>query len=207
MRGTTTERTDAGKGPTDAAASVPGDPSGEPSGQPAQGAVVTDDAVVGAPDALAELWRDHYADLVRLARFLVDDRETAEEVVQDAFVRLHGRLHAVAPEKAAGYLRVAVLNGSRSNLRRRKVARAHPAPADPPSDPAEAGGVGRASRDEVIAIVRALPRRQRDVVLLRYFADLPEAAVAETLGISTGSVKTHNHRALLALRGLLEDHR
>lgn len=173
----------------------------------AAGSATREDAGVGTPPALATLWHHHYRELVQLARFLVDDRETAEEVVQDAFVRLHGRLHAVAPDRAAGYLRVAVLNGSRSRLRRRRVARSHPAPADRPSESAEAGGVGRASRDEVLAVVRSLPVRQRDVVLLRYFAGLSVSEVADTLGIATGSVKTHTSRALAALAPLLEHHR
>jgi RNA polymerase sigma-70 factor (sigma-E family) len=164
----------------------------------------------GAPtdDPLAALWREHYRPLVRLARLLVDDHGTAEELVQDAFVRVASRLHRVPPAKAPAYLRSAVLNGARSSLRRRRVQQRHA--TEGPSLTAassEHDALRHAHRQAVLDAVRTLPRRQRDVLLLRYFLDLSERDTADALGISPGSVKTHAHRGLAALAELLEDER
>jgi RNA polymerase sigma-70 factor (sigma-E family) len=165
-------------------------------------------AVVDPPTDASDveaLWRQHYAALVRLARLLVDDRESAEEVVQDAFVSVYGRIHRVAPDKAPAYLRSAVLNGARSNLRRRRVARAHLDEVPPPEGRANGpGDLGGHARHEVVLALRDLPRRQREVLALRYYLDLTERETADALGIGVGSVKTHAHRGLAALAELLE---
>jgi RNA polymerase sigma factor (sigma-70 family) len=124
-------------------------------------------AVAGSRADLERLWRDLYPSLVRLARLLVDDRESAEEVVQDAFVRTFGRLHQVPPDRAAAYLRSAVLNGARSSLRRRRVQRAHAATDHPPTTESSSDLRGH-SRHDVVDALRALPRRQREVLALRY---------------------------------------
>lgn len=158
-------------------------------------------------DPLTQLWRDQYRSLVRLARLLVDDHETAEEVVQDAFVKVHGRLHRVPSEKAPAYLRSAVLNGARSNLRRRKVQRKHPPAPDGPVESSEVIGLQSERRRAVLDALRSLTRRQRDVLLLRYYLDLSERETADALGITPGSVKTHAHRGLAALAHLLENER
>jgi RNA polymerase sigma-70 factor (sigma-E family) len=156
--------------------------------------------------ALVALFRVHYTDLVRLARLLVDDVETAEDVVQDAFGALHRRWGALDDtNRALGYLRSAVLNGGRSTLRRRAtVRRAGDAAPLPPADSAELLVV----QDEAASAVRAalveLPRRQREVVVLRYFLDMSEAEIATALGISRGAVKAHAARALAALNARLE---
>ncbi len=159
----------------------------------------------GRPDAdwLEATFRRDYASLVRLAAMLVD-RDSAEEIVQDAFVRTHGRLHRVDPDKVDAYLRAAVVNGARSQLRRRRVRRRHTPEAAPDAPPAEDAGVASTERGELLAALDRLPARQREVLLLRYFADLSEAEIAETLGISTGSVKTHAHRGLSSLAARLE---
>ena len=144
---------------------------------------------------LAELYREHAQSLVRLVALLVDDVGTAEEIVQDAFVLVHRRWdHVERPEQ---YLRKTVVNLSRSRLRRRLVALRHPPVhmADAPAADELAGEPG-----EVIGALRALPRRQREVLVLRYWAELSEAEIATTLRISTGSVKTHAHRGLAALQ-------
>ena len=110
-------------------------------------------------------------------------------------------------EKAPAYLRSAVLNGARSNLRRRKVQRKHePVPAGP-VESSETFGMQSEQRREVLEALRSLPRRQRDVLLLRYYLDLSERETADALGITTGSVKTHAHRGLAALAHLLENER
>ena len=154
-------------------------------------------------EGLEAAFRRDYVPLVRLAAMLLD-RDSAEEIVQDAFVRTHGRLHRVDPEKVGAYLRAAVVNGARSQLRRRRV-RGRQAGAPPgEAAAAEEAGVAGAERRELLAALDRLPVRQREVLLLRYFADLSELEIAETLGISTGSVKTHAHRGLGALAAYLE---
>jgi RNA polymerase sigma-70 factor (sigma-E family) len=157
-----------------------------------------------AGDSLAEMYRRHARSLVRLAALLVDDLGTAEEVMQDAFVRLHGAWDRVeAPE---AYLRTSVVNLARSRLRRRAVARRHPPTPDLNVAPASDVVLAREAHHEVVDALRTLPRRQRECVVLRYYLDLSEAEIASTLGISTGSVKTHTHRALSALASKLRAH-
>lgn len=152
---------------------------------------------------LADLYSAHYARLVRTAAFLTGDRDSAEEVVQDAFVQLHTRWSRLREPQA--YLHTAVVNLSRSKLRRRVVAaRFRPEP-DRPMDSAEAGALGLLQRRDLAIALRALPRRQREAVVLRYYADLSEAQTAAAMGCSAGAVKSHTSRAMAALRQLLED--
>jgi len=154
---------------------------------------------------LHDLYVEHYRSLVRLACLLLDDRGAGEEAAQDAFVRLHrswGRLRD--PSAAPAYLRSTVLNLARSGLRRRLVARRHaPVPVGDAAS-AESIVVLREDQQDVLGALRALPPRQRDCLALRYYLDLSEADIAATLGISTGSVKTHASRGLAALATKLE---
>jgi RNA polymerase sigma-70 factor (sigma-E family) len=166
-----------------------------------------------ADDALTHLYAAHWRALVRLSWLLLHDAQQAEEVVQDAFVAMHrrwGRLDD--PDKALAYLRVCVVNGSRSALRRRGVearwtrsggpTSASPAPrrVDEPVRSAEDGAIAAQDRAAVQQLVRELATRQREVLVLRYYLDLSEAQIAQTLGISTGAVKSHAHRGLAALK-------
>lgn len=156
-------------------------------------------------DDLAELYAAHRLALVRLAILLVDDRASAEDVVQDAFAGLAGRLHRVRdPHAALGYLRTSVVNGSRSALRRRRTARGYvpPVPAEPPG-PDDRVVLAEEHR-EVLAGLDRLAPRQREVLVLRYWSGLSEAEIAETCGISRGSVKSTASRALDALEQILE---
>jgi RNA polymerase sigma-70 factor (sigma-E family) len=158
-----------------------------------------------ADDAVVELYRAHYTGLVRLSAMLLGDVGAAEEVVQDAFVAMHGSWTRLRdPDKALAYLRRAVVNRSRSQLRHRAVAARHQ-PA-PPADvaSAESYAMVSAQRAEVLDALRALPRRQRETLLLRYYCDLSEAQIADALGISQGAVKSHAFRGLAALRTVLE---
>jgi RNA polymerase sigma-70 factor (sigma-E family) len=152
---------------------------------------------------LAELHREHYAALVRLACVLVDDRGVGEEVVQDAFVQVHGAWARIADPLV--YLRATVMNLARSRLRRRLVARRRVEPAATPTTSAEEHVVLLADQQIVVDAVRALPRRQRECIVLRYYSELSEAEIAATLGISAGSVKSHSHRGLAALAARLEE--
>lgn len=165
---------------------------------------------VGLPSdrdaAVTALFRTHYGRMVGLARLLVDDRQSAEDVVQDAFGELHRRWDRLQdPEQALGYLRTAVLNGARSQLRRRRTLRAWrpQRPDDAPS--AESVVVRDDEQRRALQGLLRLPQRQREVLVLRYFLDLPEAQIAADLGISRGSVKQHAFRGLSALGARLEE--
>lgn len=154
---------------------------------------------------LPDLYHEHYRSLVRLASFSVDDLETAEEVVQDAFVKLVGGNYDIAPGKEIGYLRSMVLNGARSALRKRQVRRAHTPDRPGLVAAAEEAGVASTESDRVIAALRQLPEQQASVLALRYYLDLSEIDIAETLGIARGSVKSHAHRGLKKMAHLLGD--
>lgn len=159
-----------------------------------------------ADAAVEELYAGHYRQLVRLAVLLVRDVETAEEVVQDSFVAMHGRWRRLhEPEKALAYLRQTVVNRSRSVLRHRAVEARHPDPFRTNHPGADEHAVATARRTEVLDALRMLPARQREVLALRYYLDLSEAQIAEMLGISRGAVKSHASRGAASLRHLLED--
>lgn len=155
------------------------------------------------------LYAAHRLALVRLAVLLVDDLPLAEDVVQDAFLALHRRQRSLTdPAAALGYLRTSVVNGSRSALRRRRTVRTHgrrlhPVPED--VSPADLGVLRAAAQDEVLRAVRALPPRQREVLVLRYWSELSERQIAATLGISEGTVKSAASRGLDRLERLLTD--
>lgn len=164
------------------------------------------DRVEAPTDDLALLHRDHFQSLVRLATVMLGDVGLAEHVVQDAFVRLHlrwSRLRGL--DNLAAYLRTAVLNGARSQLRRHKVRDrfAGRRTVDRPVVTPEAAAVDNDDQDRMIRALRRLSARQREALTLRYYLDLPEAEIAATMGVSPGSVKTHLHRGLANLATLL----
>ena len=159
-----------------------------------------------ADAAVEELYAAHYRRLVRLSVLLVRDVETAEEVVQDSFVAMHGRWRRLHdPDKGLAYLRQTVVNRSRSVLRRRAVQARHPSPVPADRPGADEDAVATERRTQVLDALRALPTRQREVLALRYYLDLSEAQIAETLGISRGAVKSHASRGAASLRQLLEE--
>jgi RNA polymerase sigma factor (sigma-70 family) len=159
-------------------------------------------------DPLEALHREHYAALVRLATLVLGDVGLAEQVTQDAFVKLQlrwGGLRRV--DKAPAYLRSAVLNGARSQLRHHKVRDRHagrrtvaPGLATP-----ESALLDHLTHDRVVAALRTLAPRQREALALRYYLDLPEAEMATAMGVSAGSVKVHLHRGIAALAKVLGD--
>ena len=164
-----------------------------------------DRTAADADRAVTELHSAHYRSLVRLAALLVRDLGTAEEVVQDAFVAMHGGWGRLRDdEKALAYLRQSVVNRSRSVLRHRLVVDRN-LPKPPPDMPsAEHGAIALFERSAVIAALRSLPARQREALVLRFYADMSEAQIAETMHISRGAVKSHTARAMQALRTVLE---
>ena len=159
-------------------------------------------------DRLQDLYRPHYRDLVRLACLLLDRTEAAEEVVQDAFVRLYGALDRIEdPAATPAYLRSMVMNGARSKLRHRQVVRRYAPTPEPHAEPADAGAVLHEDQREVIEALRALPTRQRECLVLRYYGGCSEAEIAETLGIARGTVKSNISRAMAAMTHRLEGRR
>jgi RNA polymerase sigma-70 factor (sigma-E family) len=155
--------------------------------------------------AVIELYSAHYRSLVRLAAVLVRDTPTAEEVVQDAFIAMHdGWRRLKDSEKALAYLRQAVVNRSRSVLRHRQVVDRNPQKPPPDMPSAEHGALTLLERSAVVAALRDLPDRQREAIVLRYYADLSEAEIAAAMKISRGAVKSHTARGMAALRAALE---
>jgi RNA polymerase sigma-70 factor (sigma-E family) len=156
-------------------------------------------------DHLTETYRAHYRSLLGLAALLLDDTASCEDVVQEAFIRVHsarGRVREA--DKTLAYLRQTVVNLSRSALRRRIIGLKLLSKPMPDMASAEEGAYEQLERDQLIRSMRGLQRRQREVLVLRYFVDMTEAQVAETLGISIGSVKAYGSRGIAALRIAME---
>ena len=146
------------------------------------------------------IFRQHHTDLVRLALLLVGDRACAEDVVQDVFTRLCARRPVLDQDRALAYIRTAVLNGCRSVLRRRTLTRrivtTRAVPWPGTQESAEDSAILAEDRRRVLAALAGLPRRRREVLVLRFYLNLPVAEVAATLGISQGSVKSAAARGL-----------
>lgn len=164
------------------------------------------------PDAVAQLdiaalHREHFWQLTRLAAMLVGDRETAEDVVQDVFVAMQGRWRRFADsERALRYLRVSVVNGARTVLRRRRTAAKYR--PGPPADetPAEQQALARLRDGSVREALTQLLSRQREIILLRYLEGLSVAETARVLGISSGAVTSSAGRAMHSLAAMLGAH-
>jgi RNA polymerase sigma factor (sigma-70 family) len=158
------------------------------------------------PEQMAKLYRDERVALLRLATLLTQDVHVAEDLVQDAFVSLGRRWHHLAePSQAAGYLRTSVINGARSLHRRGVVARRHlPRLVVRNSAPADSQLVLSEEHRAVASAVRRLPRRQQQVITLRYWTDMSDIDIASTLGISPVSVRSLASRALAKLAEHLE---
>ncbi len=154
---------------------------------------------------LRALYDAHWHHLVRLAVLMVDDVAAAEDVVQDAFVALHRKAGTLRdPDAALAYLRSSVLNLARSVLRRRQTVRKHLIVAEPDSTPgADHDVLLREEHRRALEAVRALPRHQREVLVLRYWSGLSEREIAETLGISAGAVKSAASRGMATLHRAL----
>lgn len=190
-------------------ASVPDSAAGTAgwaAGRTGPGAAV--DITIGGIDGL---FRAHHGELVRLALLMVGDLATAEDVVQDVYAGLHARWTRVAvPDAPLAYVRAAVLNGCRSVLRRRGLARRLAAAQRPSqrdqalasaeiADSAESEVILSEDRRRVLAALARLPRRRREVLVLRYYLGLSEAEIAAVLHISAGTVKSTAARGLAAL--------
>ncbi|MDI2032342.1 SigE family RNA polymerase sigma factor [Saccharopolyspora sp. TS4A08] len=153
------------------------------------------------PLSLEDIYKQQRMRMVRLAILLVDDISSAEDVVQEAFTGLYRNWANLRDANAAvGYLRTAVVNGSRSMLRRRKTAREYQPPHQANARSAESLAMLTAEHQAVVDALSKLPRRQREVLVLRYYGNLSEAEIAEATGVSKGTVKSTASRALEALQ-------
>jgi RNA polymerase sigma-70 factor (sigma-E family) len=199
----------AGPGVTSAAAGVPG-----PGEIPITAAAHRRPEPIHreAPDVWADrdadptvtaLYERHYRALVRLAALLLRDVATAEEIVQDSFAALHRARRRPDNDFALSYLRQSVVHRSRSVLRHRAAGTSAPEP--PAGRPyARQRAMTGPEHAAVISVLRALPARQREAIVLRYYADLSEAQTAAAMGISTRAVNSHIARAMTALRTVLD---
>jgi RNA polymerase sigma-70 factor (sigma-E family) len=161
-----------------------------------------------ADEAVTSLYAAHYRSLVRMAALLLRDADEAEEVVQDAFVAMHDAWRRLRDaDRALAYLRQSVVNRARSALRRRAVRERHAEPAGEPHrhlPSAESEAMRAEDRRAIVEALRLLPERQREAIVLRYYADLSEADTATAMGVSRGAVKSHTSRGMAALRTNLE---
>jgi RNA polymerase sigma-70 factor (sigma-E family) len=169
-----------------------------------------DAAPNGAGDldsVVAELHHAHALALVRMANVLLRDRESAEDVVQDAFLGLYQALPRLRDhDQVLPYLRTAVINRARTVLRARGRALSRAVQHEPSAWSAEAAAMVREDQRAVIAAVTRLPHRAREILVLRYYLDLPDPEIAAILGVSRGTVSSTASRALVTLgRALKED--
>lgn len=147
-----------------------------------------------SPASLEDLYESHYRRMVAVAALLVDDVETAEEIVQDAFLALHRRWgEGIA--NPGGYLRTSVVNGARDVLRHRSVRRRTLIPAERDTAPVF---------QELDDVLSRLPLKERTAIVLRYSEDLPEDEIAAALGVRPSSVRSLIHRGLKRLRTEVE---
>jgi RNA polymerase sigma factor (sigma-70 family) len=155
---------------------------------------------------LGDLFTAHYGGLVRLAGLLGAD--DPEDLAQEAFARLHGRTRALRdPHAALAYLRATVCNLTRNRARHLRIVRLRtPRPAGHEAA-ADQSAILREDHRELLAALAELPTRQREALVMRYWLDLSERAIADAMGVSTGTVKTHASRGLAALATKLEDKR
>jgi RNA polymerase sigma-70 factor (sigma-E family) len=168
------------------------------------------DAWAGAEAGVTALYQASALGLIRMAYVMLGDLPSAEDVVQEAFYGLYRRWDRLADTGGATYyVRTSVLNGCRSAMRRRAVRRGflqHRPLADPlPAVSAETVVLGGERREEVIRALRHLPDRQREVLVLRFYAELPDEQIARVMGIRPGTVRSTAFRALDALGRALKE--
>lgn len=156
------------------------------------------------PITIDDLYRSHRMQMVRMAILLVDDMASAEDVVQEAFAGLYRNWGGLRDRNAAiGYLRTAVVNGSRSMLRRRRTARAYVPPDPGTARSAESLALLSTEHQAVVNALGDLAPRQREVLVLRYYGGLSEAEIAEATGLSKGTVKSTASRAVAKLGDIM----
>ncbi|MGR6924330.1 sigma-70 family RNA polymerase sigma factor [[Actinomadura] parvosata] len=155
---------------------------------------------------VASIFAEHHVGLVRLALIMVGDHATAEDVVQNAFIRIHaGRARLRDVDKALAYIRSAVLNDCRSVLRRRALAFRRATLYERPVWSAESAALLGEERREVLTALQGLPRRQREALTLRYYCDLADEEIADSMGIGASTARSTIARGLAALARILKE--
>ena len=156
-----------------------------------------------ASDDFTAVYAEHHAHALRLAYLLCGNRERAEDAVAEAFVKVYRQMRRGTVDQPRAYLRRAVVNEINSRFRRLALERREAAKRS--GDDRGGRGIDEhlVDTDEVFTALRALPPRQRSVVVLRFYEDLTEKAIAEAMGISLGTVKSTLHRGLERLRAEL----
>ncbi len=159
------------------------------------------------PDTLvAQMFDQQGVSLVRMARLFIDDRNAAEDLVQEAFIRLHKSAHRIrSTEKAASYLRSIVISLARDHNRRGLISLRHQeaVPAGSKPDVPENLLILDEQQVRILGEVRAISPRQRDCIFLCFYLDLSDHEIADRLGISRNSVKTHIRRGMASLRATI----
>jgi RNA polymerase sigma-70 factor (sigma-E family) len=179
-----------------------------PGGGPVGGRVGDTDADSDATAGVTALYQAHAVGLIRLAIVMLGDRAAAEDVVQDAFLGLYRHWDRLAaPGNALTYVRSAVLNRCRNALRQRGQRERHDRldPGPTASESAEAVALIGQEHQQVLAAIRALPDRQREALVLRFYLDLSEEETARAMGVSRGTVKSATSRAVAALGRKLKE--
>jgi RNA polymerase sigma-70 factor (sigma-E family) len=183
-------------------------PASQRQGSAGPDRVASADVSAGTTDraaAVSALYAGHALGLIRLAHIMLGNRQAAEDVVQEAFIGLYRRwTHLDEQAKALGYVRSSVLNGCRSQLRRKPTMELHDTDG-PPVTSAESAILTAEERWEVIRALRCLPARQREVLALRFYLDLPDDQIATAMSISRNTVRSAAHRGLAALRRALRE--
>ena len=160
-----------------------------------------------ADQAITALYGTQYRTLVRLAALLMGDARAAEEVTQDAFVAMHRAWRLLRDrDKAVSYLRQSVMHRSRSVSRHQAVADWN-TPGHAAGKPRAGQGAITQEHPTVISALRALPPRQREALVLRFYLDLPEEEAASAMGASRGEVRSHTAGAMAAMRNMLDPER
>jgi len=169
-------------------------------------AAASEQAAVLSREDLASLYSANYGRLVRLAALLVGDVGTAEDITQEAFIRVLAKRRVVRePDRTLAYLSATVLNLARSRLRRRALAaRRFPAREQVTRGPEEQM-LGAVEQAAILAALRRLSARQREAVVLRYYAQFSESEAAELMGVSVGAVRAYTARGAQPLRSELEE--
>ena len=161
-------------------------------------------AEIARDDAMWHLYERRYADMVRFAAFLTGDVDAAQDIAQEAFVRLLDAWDRIVdPERADAYLKATIVNLVRGEYRRREAAARRGQSHLSLVASAEDDAIGRVGRQHVLDAVSALPIRQRACVVMRHWMRMSESEIAITLGLSVGSVRTHIKRGTAALQRTL----
>jgi RNA polymerase sigma-70 factor (sigma-E family) len=161
-------------------------------------------APAAADRQVTELYQVHALGLARLALLMLGDRDAAQDVVQDAFLGLYRRWGKLSSADAApAYLRTSVLNGCRTLLKRR--SRPAPHAVEESLESAEAVLLQTEEQRAMLAVIRRLPSRQRETLVLRYYLDMTEDQAAQVMGVSRGTVKSATSRAVAAVGRMLKE--